>query len=60
MRNVVVKIRIVNQAHGLKEAKLIFAAETRKAAIQRFKTWEARWLVEEERPVKCLAKDLSN
>ena len=43
MRNVAVKIRKVNQAHCLKEAKLIFAAESRKEAVKRFKTWEARW-----------------
>ncbi len=53
-RNVAVKIRKVNRAHGLPEAKLIFAADNRKEAIKRFKTWEARWLVEEERAVKCM------
>jgi len=60
MRNVAVKVRKVNRAHCLKEAKLIFAAENRKEAVKRFKTWEARWLVEEERAVKCLKKDLFN
>jgi putative transposase len=60
MRNVAVKIRKANQTHCLKEAKLIFAAENRKEAIKRFKTWEARWLVEEERAVKCMQKDLFN
>ena len=38
MRNVAVKIRKPNQAHCLKEAKLIFATENRKEAIKRFKT----------------------
>jgi len=60
MRNVAVKIRKANQAYCLKEAKLIFAAENRKQALKRFKTWEARWLVEEERAVKCMKKDLFN
>jgi len=60
MRNVAVKIRKVNQAHCLKEAKLIFAADSRKEALKRFKTWEARWQVEEERAVKCMKKDLFN
>lgn len=60
MRNVAVKVRKVNRAHCLKEAKFIFAAENRKEAVKRFKTWEARWLVEEERAVKCLKKDLFN
>jgi len=60
MRNVAVKIRKVNRALCLQEAKLIFAADNRKEALKRFKTWEARWLVEEERAVKCLKKDLFN
>jgi putative transposase len=60
MRNVAVKIRKANQAHCLKEAKFIFAAENRKEALKRFKTWEARWLVEEERAVQCMKKDLFN
>jgi len=58
MRNVAVKIRKANQAPCLQEAKLIFAAENRKEALKRFKTWESRWLVEEERAVKCMRKDL--
>jgi len=58
MRNVAVKIRKVNQAHCLKEAKLIFAADNRKEAIKRFKDWQARWQVEEERAVRCMEKDL--
>ena len=58
MRNVAVKVRKANRAHCLQEAKLIFAAENRKEALKRFKTWEARWLVEEERAVKCMKKDL--
>ncbi len=60
MRNVAVKIRKANQAHCLKEAKFIFAAENRKEALKRFKTWEAKWLVEEERAVQCMNKDLFN
>ena len=60
LRNVAVKIRKVNQAHCLQEAKLIFAADSRKEALKRFKAWEARWQVEEERAVKCMKKDLFN
>ena len=60
LRNVAVKIRKVNQAHCLKEAKLIFAADSRKEALKRFKAWEARWQVEEERAVKCMKKDFFN
>jgi len=58
MRNVAVKIRKVNRPHCLKEAKLIFRADSRKEALRRFKSWEARWFVEEERAVRCMRKDL--
>jgi putative transposase len=58
MRNVAVKIRRINRPHCLREAKLIFAAQSRKEAIRRFKTWESKWIVEEERAVKCMRKDL--
>jgi len=60
MRNVAVKIKKANQSHCLQEAKFIFPAENRKEAIKRFKTWETRWLVEEELAVKCMKKDRSN
>ena len=60
MRNVAVKIKKMNRPHCLKEAKLIFASDTRKEAIKRFRDWEAKWIVEEERAVKCLKKDLFN
>jgi transposase-like protein len=58
LRNVAVKIRNVHQAHCLTEAKLIFAADNRQEALKGFKTWEAKWVVEEERAVKCMRKDL--
>jgi transposase-like protein len=60
MRNVAVKIKKLNRPHCLKEAKLIFAAESRKEAIKRFRAWEAKWSVEEERAVRCMKKDLFN
>jgi transposase-like protein len=60
MRNVAVKIKKMNRPYCLKEAKLIFASDTRKEAIKRFRDWEAKWIVEEERAVKCLKKDLFN
>jgi transposase-like protein len=37
-----------------------FTGTNRKEALRHFKTWEARWLVEEERAVKCMKKDLFN
>jgi putative transposase len=58
MRNVAVKIRKIHRAHCLTEAKGIFNAESRKEAIKRFRAWEAHWIVEEERAVTCMKKDL--
>jgi transposase-like protein len=58
MRNVAVKIRKMNRPNGLEEARLIFGAENRKEAIKRFKAWEAKWIVEEERAVRCMKKEL--
>ena len=60
MRNVAVKIKKINRPHCLKEAKLIFASDNRKEAVKRFRTWESKWIVEEERAVKCMKKDLYN
>lgn len=60
LRNVAVKIKKANRPYCLKEAKLIFAADSRKEAIKRFRDWEAKWIVEEERAVKCMKKDLYN
>jgi len=47
MRNVAVKIRKANRPHCLKEAKLIFQADSRKEALRRFKSWEVKWFIEE-------------
>ena len=58
MRNVAVKIRKANRLHCLKEAKGIFASDNRKEALRRFRDWESKWRIEEERTVRCLKKDL--
>ena len=58
MRNVAVKIRKVNRPACLKEAKGIFASDNRKEALRRFRDWEDKWRIEEERAVRCLKKDL--
>jgi len=58
LRNVAVKIKRRNQKECIGEAKLIFGAESRREAIKRFKVWEKKWQVEEERAVKCMRKDL--
>jgi putative transposase len=51
-------ISIANHSHCLKEAKQIFQADSHKEALRRFKSWKAKWLVEEERAVACMRKDL--
>jgi putative transposase len=58
LRNVAVKLKRSQQKTCLREAKGIFAAESRQEALRRFKTWKARWHTEAERAVKCLEKDL--
>lgn len=58
MRNVAVKIRKANRPHCLKEAKRIFASDNRREALRRFRDWEGKWRIEEERAVRCLKKDL--
>ena len=60
MRNVAVKIRRHNQGPAMDEARLIFGAPNRKEALKRFKAFRSKWIVEEERAVKCLEKGLYN
>jgi transposase-like protein len=55
---VAAKIRKIDRPPCLKEAKLIFDAESRKDALRRFKTWEANCSIEEERAVRCMRKGL--
>jgi len=58
LRNVSVKLKRVHQTACMTEAKGIFAAQSRRDALRRFKEWKARWIVEEERAVRCLERDL--
>lgn len=39
---------------------MIFGAPNRKEALKRFKQWREKWIIEEERAVKCLEKGLHN
>ena len=58
LRNVSVKLRRRNQKECMCSAKLIFSAMSKREAIKRFKIWEEKWQIEEERAVKCMKKDL--
>ncbi len=57
LRNVAAKLKR-SQQPCLHEAKLIYQADTRRAAIARFRAWRARWKAEAERAVHCLEVDL--
>jgi putative transposase len=57
LRNVAAKLKR-SQQPCLQEAKLIYQAHTRRAAIDRFRAWRARWKGEAERAVRCLELDL--
>jgi transposase-like protein len=58
LRNVAIKLKRVHLKPCMAEAKDIFNASSRKEAIKRFKTWQEKWRVEEERAVRCMEKDL--
>lgn len=54
MRNVTIKLKKHNQKPATDEARLIFSAPNKKEALRRFKAWRSKWIVEEERAVRCL------
>ncbi|MDY6796353.1 MAG: IS256 family transposase [Actinomycetota bacterium] len=60
MCNVAVKLRRHNQKPAMDEARLIFEASNKKEALKRFKAWRKKWIIREERAVKCLEKELYN
>ena len=60
MRNVAIKLKRHNQKPAMDEARLIFSAPNKKEALRRFKAWREKWIVEEERAVRCLEKGLYN
>jgi len=59
LRNVVVKLKRYQQKPCMSELKLVFAAATRREAIKRYKSWRQKWIIEAERAVKCMEKDLA-
>lgn len=58
LRNVSLKVRRRNREAMMREVKGIFSAESRGEAWKRFKEVKKRWVVEEERAIRCLGKDL--
>src|SRR3989440_1996320 len=57
LRNLENKLK-ASQSDCLEEAKLIYQADHRTAAIQLFKQWKRRWQREAPRAVACLQEDL--
>ena len=57
LRNLENKLK-ASQSDCLDEAKLIYQADHRTAAVQLFKQWKRRWQREAPRAVACLQEDL--
>ncbi len=60
LRNVAVKVRKRNRESLMRDIKAIFYAGSRREAIRLFKEAKERWVVEEERAIRCLEKDLKS
>jgi len=59
LRNVVVKLKRSQKKPCMRDLKPMFAAPNRTQAINIYKSWRQKWIVEAERAVKCMEKDLS-
>jgi len=57
LRNLENKLK-VSQRSCLEEAKLIYQAQHRTAALQRFREWKRRWRTQAPKAVACLEADL--
>lgn len=58
LRNVSNHIRRKEQKECLKQARQIYLAENRKAAVNAFREWENNWLGKYPKAIKCLENDL--
>jgi len=59
LRNVVVKLKRSQQKACMRELRPMFAAPNKKEAVKIYKAWRQKWIVEAERAVKCMDKNLS-
>ncbi len=57
LRNLNNKLK-ASQRRCLEEAKLIYQAQNRTEAIQRFRNWKGRWQCQAPKAVACLEEDL--
>lgn len=58
LRNVSNYCKKANEKKCVSEARLIYLAESRKEAIDKFKDWRDRWRSVEPEAVECLKRDL--
>lgn len=58
LRNVANHIRRKDQRECMKQARKIYLADNRKAAVVAFKEWKAHWLASYPKAIKCLENDL--
>jgi transposase-like protein len=58
LRNVANHILRKDQKECLKQARKIYLAENRKAAVKAFKEWENKWQTTYVKAIKCLGNDL--
>jgi putative transposase len=58
LRNVASKLRRSNQKECLRQAKMIYLAETRREATGLFRDWAKQWRTLEPKAVKCLETDI--
>lgn len=58
LRNVANYIRQKDQQECLKQARQIYLAEHRRAAVEAFREWESQWQAQYPRAIKCLGNDL--
>ncbi len=60
LRNVAAKLPRKHQEACLREAKVIYQAQTRREAVTRFRQWSAQWRGLAPRAVACLERDLED
>jgi transposase-like protein len=58
LRNVANHIRRKDQKESLKQARRIYLAENRKAAVQAFREWKSQWQDQYPKAISCLENDL--
>lgn len=58
LRNVVNKVRRIDQKQVMKGAQAIYQADNRKKALLAFRQWKRRWLLSYPKAVDCLENDL--